>query len=739
MTLIPGRLCHRHLQRFVQMCIAARARVIDRLCTFTIALPASYCRGIKLEVVLAPLNRSGRPPGPRTLRLERRMEHRMNRTARIAGIAIVVAFLIGFPRSAQATDWQPISPDDLTLKENPKQPGADAMILYRQVVVDASKASSNGDSDEEYIRIKIFTQAGVSQGHVNIPFVKENETIPYVAGRTIHPDGSIVKFDGQVLESTIEKFSGIKVLAKTFTLPDVQPGCIIEYIFQRQTKPGYVIDRREWEVSQPIYTREAHFTYVPFTGYGSDLRPYYSPYLLPADAAMKEQVNGSYTMVVHDIPGVVEEPLMPPAATIQSRVEFYYQGDGPAQSDPSDHYWGYYAKKWDGDIDHFIDKKNALNNQLSKLVNAGDTPEVKLRKIYAGVLQIRNLNMEDYKTAKEHKDENLKENNNVEDVLNRGYAYGYQINYLFIGLARAAGFDATQIRVAPRDEELFIPQRNQVSQLRRSIVWVHAGSQDYYFDPSSRYFPFAMLPWYDTGTGGVKADKHAGTVVQTPYPLSTDAEIVRHAELEVSPDGSISGTLQVDYTGQRAALIREERRKDDDTERMKNLEDAIRSWLPAGSEFSVTKIANWDDIEQPIHVEGTLKIPSFANSAAQRLLMPVELFQMTQSREFASEKRTNVVYFHYPYEEIDDIKFQLPPGYKAESLPPARNVDLKAVASDITADTQGNTVEVKRHLAVHGILFSKDEYITLRKFFGIVKTNDNAQMVLQNATSAKNN
>jgi len=324
------------------------------------------------------------------------------------------------------------------------------MILYRQVVVDASKASSNGDSDEEYIRIKIFTQAGVSQGHVNIPFVKENETIPYVAGRTIKPDGTIVKFDGQVLESTIEKISGIKVLAKTFTLPDVQPGCIIEYIFQRQTKPGYVAYRREWEVSQPIYTREAHFTYVPFTGYGSDLRPYYSPYLLPADAAMKEQVNGSYTMVVHDIPGVVEEPLMPPAATIQSRVEFYYQGDGPAQSDPSDHYWGYYAKKWDGDIDHFIDKKNALNNQLSKLVNAGDTPEVKLRKIYAGVLQIRNLNMEDYKTAKEHKDENLKENNNVEDVLNRGYAYGYQINYLFIGLARAAGFGNTDPRGTPR-------------------------------------------------------------------------------------------------------------------------------------------------------------------------------------------------------------------------------------------------------------------------------------------------
>ena len=662
----------------------------------------------------------------------------MNRIARITGLAVVALLTIAFPRTARAIEWQPISPDDLALKDNPKQPGADAMILYREVVLDASKAGSNGDNFEEYVRIKVFTQAGVSEGHVNIEFVKENETVPYITGRTIRPDGTIVKFDGQVLETTIEKFSGLKVLAKTFTLPDVQPGSIIEYIYQMQTKPGYV-SSRSWQVTKSMYTREAHFTYIPYTGFGSGLRPMFSTYLLPPDAALKEQTSGAYAMMAHDIPGLVEEPLMPPENAFEARVEFYYQGDGPAQTDPSDRYWGYYAKKWESDLDHFIDKKNALNSELAKLVSPTDSPEVKLRKIYAGVLQIRNLNMEDYKTAKEHKDENLKEINNVEDVLNRGYAYGFQINYLFIGLARAAGFDATEIHVAPRNQELFLPQRNEVFQLRADIVWVHAGSQDYYLDPASRYFPFGLIPWYETETGGVKADKHAGTIVNTPESPAADATIIRRADLEVSPDSSISGTLQVDYTGQRAALVREEKRKEDDTGRQKELEDDIRSWLPVGSEFSITKLSNWDDIDQPIHVEGTLKIPSFATGAAQRLLIPLEIFQMPQSREFASEKRANAVYFHFPYDETDDIKLRLPSGYKVESLPPARKTDLKAVAWEIAAEAQGNTVEVKRHLAVNGVLFGKDDYTTLRKFFGLVKTNDNAQMVLQNATSAKNN
>ena len=664
----------------------------------------------------------------------------MKRTARVMGMLVALLASLFSPRLSRATDWKPIPPEDLALKDNPKQPGADAMILYREVVLDASKISTAGESEEDYVRIKVFTAAGVSKGHVAIEFEKDFETVPYVAARTIRPDGTIVKFDGQVLESTIEKFNGRKVLAKTFTLPDVQPGSIIEYIYQKQMKPSYYLSERVWWVSQSMYTREAHFTYIPSTEYGTGLRPMYSSYLLPADAVPKEQVSGSFTMLAHDIPGVVEEPLMPPERAIEARVSFFYQDpDAPSAIDSTDHFWNSYARKWSASMEHFIDKKSALNNELSKIVNPADSPEAKLRKIYADTLKIRNLQMEDYKTAKEHKDENLKDNNNVEDVLKHGYAYGQQINYLLIGLARAAGFDATEVRLASRNSDVFFPKRNDVSELSAAVVWVHAGSQQYYLDPAARYFPFGVLPWYETETSGVKVDKGAAVIVNTPEPSASDAMIERKADVKVTPDGSLSGTLQVDFTGQQAALLREDKRKEDDTERTKDLEEEIRSWLPAGSEFSITNTADWDDVERPIHLEGTVTISSHATGAVQRMLMPIEIFQMSQTREFSSEKRWNVVYFHYPYQEKDDITMHLPSVYKVESLPPARNLDLKAVSGSIAAEAHGDTVEIKRQLNVDGMIFSKDEYTTLRRFFGMVRTNDNAQMVLQNATSAKNN
>ena len=68
---------------------------------------------------------------------------------------------------------------------------------------------------------------------------------------------------------------------------------------------------------------------------------------------------------------------------------------------------------------------------------------------------MRDLNMEIAKSEKEQKAENLRKNSNVEDMLHHGYGNGLEMNYLFIGLARAAGFEASDVRVAPRNVIIF--------------------------------------------------------------------------------------------------------------------------------------------------------------------------------------------------------------------------------------------------------------------------------------------
>src|SRR5579864_5460081 len=153
----------------------------------------------------------------------------MNKNLRFtcAVLTFVIAGTMVWLRPTPAGDeWQPVSKEDLALKDNPASPGAHAMILYRESSVDTTEASVS-----EYVRIKIFTEEGKKFGDVEIPFIKREGgfDIHDVRARTIRPDGSIVNFDGKVFEKEVYKIGGVKELEKTFSLPEVQPGCIVEY------------------------------------------------------------------------------------------------------------------------------------------------------------------------------------------------------------------------------------------------------------------------------------------------------------------------------------------------------------------------------------------------------------------------------------------------------------------------------------------------------------------------------
>jgi hypothetical protein len=223
-------------------------------------------------------------------------------------------------------------------------------------------------------------------------------------------------------------------------------------------------------------------------------------------------------------------------------------------------------------------------------------------------------------------------------------------------------------------------------------------------------------------------------MINVPMAVSSGATIVRHADLALKEDGSVSGKIQVDFTGEDGAFRRREGLEEDDTGRKKMIEDEIKSWLPSGSSFELADIANWDQTEQPLHVEGTVNAPVFATAAGRRLLVPADLFFTRQFQEFQSQARVNNVYFEYPYEENDALKFHAPAGFTIQAGPKAQKFDEGAAVYEIAATQQGDGLDVTRHLVVNGVMFSKDAYPVFRSFFNAVKANDQSAFVLQSST-----
>ncbi|MGB8541414.1 MAG: DUF3857 domain-containing protein [Candidatus Acidiferrales bacterium] len=659
----------------------------------------------------------------------------MNRTQRfISRTAVLLALLSlwTLPSSQAGDDWLPIPPADLALKDNPAQPGAHAMILYRDSEVNSKEAS-----EKEYIRIKIFTEQGTGEANVQIPFLKGAWDIKDIHARTIQPDGTVTNFNGEIFDKTVVKVSGVKFLAKTFTLSDVHPGSIIEYKYRQQSDP-YFLRNEKWIVSNHLFTRDARFSFKPYTGVGA-LPFSYRQFGLPENSVPQLQKDGSYLLEIHNIAGIEDEKFMPPEDVLNVRVEFFYRNPREHLDESPDSYWTRKGVQWADSLDQFVNKKNVLLNELRTVFNPDDPPEIKLQKIYARVQKIRNLSEEQYKTQKEQKQEQLKPNLNVEDVLKHSYAYGRDINYTFVGLAREAGFEATVVWVAPRNQNFFFPKMKDSTQLDSNIVWVRSGTKEYYLDPAAAYYPFGMLPWYETASDGVRVGKQNAEIVKTPAAVPADAHTIRHADMVIDEDGLATGKIEVEFTGLRGATHREEAREEDETGRRKSLENEIKRWLPAGSSFEITNVSNWDNNGSPLHIEGTAKIPNLGTTAGHRMLVTEEVFQASQAAAFEPEKRVYPIYFRYPYEEIDSVKLRAPQGFRIENVPAVVKVNRGPVSYEISAVQQDNCVEVKRDLLVTGIMFPVTAYPALREFFNTVKTNDDAQIVFQTAESAKNN
>src|SRR5258708_29243324 len=308
---------------------------------------------------------------------------------------------------------QRFPPDEIKMKRERRAPGAPAIILYRQVDRDDNGRTSHEDN---YIRIKILTEEGRKHADVEIPFMKGSQNVVGVRARTIRPDGSIADFGGQVFEKYLVKGKGIKYLAKTFTLPDVQVGSIIESSFPVDLGE-YMIFDSHWILSDDLFTKKAQFSLKPYKGTYVPYSLRWSWHRLPADAAPKEGPDNIVRMEAHDIPAFQTEDYMPPPNELRSRVDFIYE-EGLAEKD-QDSFWKKYGKQRNGQLESFIGKRKAMEQAVAQIVSPNDSQDVKMRKIYERVQQIRNTSDELRETEQEEKREKKNPAENVEEIWKR--------------------------------------------------------------------------------------------------------------------------------------------------------------------------------------------------------------------------------------------------------------------------------------------------------------------------------
>ena len=645
----------------------------------------------------------------------------MKPSVRVCAILPLALCLAAMPLLAgNKDDFRPPTPEELQLKSTPLAPGASAVALDW-----AQREDDTMNWASQYVRIKVLTEDGRKYADIEIPYVRWKVDVSDIRARTIQPDGTIAWFNGKIFDKTVLRHGDLRWMAKTFTLPDVHAGTIIEYSWMHRWKEPDFSGVR-WRVQRSIPVLHESLWFRPYTGGVAATYTIFSMSRgLPSGKHMAK-VSCCYELELQDLPPFDSEPFGPPEETLSARVYLLYS----RQVRSTKEYWDEMGRDMLHDVEDFLGRPSSVADEVTKATKDAATADAKLRSLYARARQIRNLSFEVEKTETEAKRDKTRDNKSSIDVVRNGYGYRYEINRAFVTMARQAGFDAHIVNVSDREEDFFNNNVPDAWMIGTEIAEVVVDGKPRYFDPGTPYVPYGMLPWQNANNSGFRMSGKSGEWVPVPGSEAPESTIERTADLRFEGD-QIRGKVVAKYAGLEAQHRRFRNRNDDDAASRKSFEDEAKKWFPEGSSVKLTNVSALRSSDEPLVVDYDVELPTLGAATGSRVIVPMAVFQSNEKNEMSSEKRSTAVYFAYSYQRDDRVTLHVPAGWRVEGLPARSTLDLKALAFDLQYDAAADKVDMSRKVTVQSNILEPKFYPTVRDFFTKLAAADRDSVILR--------
>ena len=636
--------------------------------------------------------------------------------------------------------FQPPTPDELKMTADPKAPGADAVYLYREETTDDALHFHS-----YYERIKVLTEKGKELATIHIPYEHGPSKVTDIKGRTIHADGSIVPLIATHTDLVDEKTSGLsRSTPWSSPLPSAEVGSILEYCLQAPATTTTWSSSPAWQIQQPYFVRKAHYMFNPartsFSNFITDSRGQaldelmFSAVGVPIATVLRDAA-GRYTVDLADIPPTPSEDWMPPLNTLNERIEFYYTYVRSAKD-----FWASEGRQWAKETERFTNPGREVKDTVEGIVSPSDSEEQKARKIYAAVIKLDNTDFSRTKSEAERKVEKLKPIKNAEDVWKQQAGSADEIALLYVALARAAGLKVWPMQVVDRTRAIFDPTYLNARQLDDYIAIIDLAGKETFLDPGQKMCPFGLMHWKHYMASGFRLAEKGAVLGTTPSNTYATALFKRIADIQVGPDGAVTGQAAIAMTGPDALHWRQMALENDPEELKKSFNELLRKELPDGVEEEFVHFSGVDDPN--VNFAGIAKISgNLGTATGKRAFLPAMFFQSRGNDPFVSQdKRITPIDVHFARLEQDDVTYRLPPGFSVESAPQTADLSWPdhAMLRVITTASNGS-IQIKRVLAHNYTLLDPKDYADLHGFYLKVATADQQQLVLTSAPPGRGN
>lgn len=641
-----------------------------------------------------------------------------------------------------------ISKEELEQTSHPKEPEAPAAILSKKHFVKYVFSEHNGFQQlrEVNYRIKIYNQEGFDFANHETPLFTSSgnysETISKVTGSTYSIEsGKVVETKLKSDQVFITQENEYRKIVK-FTMPDIKPGCIIEFKYEIISPFTQSMDEILCQYTVPLDLLAIRIAIPKYYIFKPNIKGYY-PINLKQTAEegihsgmgfertnslgvqskpISEKfsyVNNVYSINANSIPSVKEEPYVDNINNYKTSLNMEILG----RQFPRENYKNY-SQTWSDVVksiynnDAFggeLKKKGYFEQDLDKVISSVSDTIEKLTT----VLEFCKLKI------KWDGNNGLTSRNGLKDSYKNGTGNVGDVNLNLINMLNHAGFDANPVLVSTKNNGIpLFPTRKGFNYV---VAGVQMDNKVMLLDATDKYAVVNMLPQRALNWNGRIINKSGESEQISLFPNFPSQENTIMS-VSVNPDAKISGKRRTQFTAYFAKSFREQYNnvsKDSYLEKLENRYEGI--------DISNHEVTNEKEIYQPVSESYDFSINRGVDVIGNTMVFSPMLFLATTSNPFKSETREYPIDFGYPIKTRNTITISIPEGYEVESLPSTINLAMPDNLGmyKYTIKKTATAIQLSVQTEINNSYISQANYQDVKDFFKQMVDKENEKVVLK--------
>jgi hypothetical protein len=645
----------------------------------------------------------------------------MRRGCRLAIITVLI-LSVRIPR-ASAFDWAEVSDAEKSMKSNPLDPGAGAVVLFKrgQIQVLEKQSLFWTTRIQTYTRIKIFNDAGREYANVSIDASKEMR-MSKIEGRTILPSGQIVPLDSsQVFRGrAFEAGRNYAVLKTSFSFPQVAAGAIIEYRTEEYVDwffpPPWIFDTYE------VGTLDSTLQVLIGPRLGMAQFPLDTT-VTKLSVSKHDTVQGTqFDFSVKNLHPIRNEPYSVPFRDQATMVLFTpHELAFSNEIYPLITKWDDVGKEVSQEYGNMEKNMKETKNKAKELTERLPDPRSKAETIYKYLQQnITSSNLIGVGLGRP-----------ADELITSKRGDPDEINALFVMMLKEAKVDADMVLVATQNWATLASRFPNFSQFSRIVTRVNLKEGAVFADPAEPAAPFGELPWFDRGVTGLAVKGSKVQEAAIPAGTPEDNLSVTKISLQVGSDWKTEGDAEINLKGNEAIGMRGDLLE----QSPEKVERYLTDYFGYGhADAVVSNIAHPDirDSSQAFVLKAHLKQTLTDQSGPGELLVNPWMDDQYNSPMFKATERHSAVRFYGPEKRVSTSEWKLAPEIKVQQLPKEVKIENDLGGFSHSCAQSGNTISCTRaYYLKKTVLQTNVEYLSARKFFDEIAKSDQEVMVLR--------